>query len=175
MPLLPPVVVFPDAGWMKQHVAEARDIYGTGSFAEILAFRIREIPAILPLHVFVFPRTVALFLFGAFTWRTGVLRHAPAHKRPLFSVAAAGIVTGAGLALAAEHQVLAGLVPAWGRRRACHRDCCLCRASDVQRLVAGALLVRPGRMAVAQVDVWYASAHACGAQGKLKFLHALMT
>jgi uncharacterized protein len=111
MPLLPPVVVFPDAGWMKQHVAEARDIYGTGIFAEILAFRIREIPAILPLHVFVFPRTVALFLFGAFTWRTGVLRHAPAHKRLLFSVAAAGIVIGAGLTLAAEHQVLAGLAP----------------------------------------------------------------
>jgi uncharacterized protein len=111
MPLLPPIAPFPDAGWMRQHIAEARDIYGTGSFSEILTFRIREVPAILPLHVFVFPRTVALFLCGAFAWRTGILRHASANRHLLFGIAAAGIVTGAGLTLAAQSQALFGLGP----------------------------------------------------------------
>jgi uncharacterized protein len=111
MPLLPPVVAFPDAGWMRQHVAEARQIYGSGTFSEILAFRIQEVPAILPLHIFVFPRTVALFLFGAFAWRTGILRRAAANKQLLFRIAAVGIAVGTGLTFATRSEVLSGLGP----------------------------------------------------------------
>lgn len=111
MPLLPPIVPFPDAGWITQHIAEAREVYGTGRFSEILAFRIREVSAILPLHIFIFPRTVALFLFGAFAWRTAILRHASAYKFMLFSVAALGIVGGVVSTLAGDSRVLSDLAP----------------------------------------------------------------
>lgn len=102
MPLLPPIVAWPKAAWIAEHTAEARRVYGTGSFADVLAFRIREIPAIFPFHVLVFPRTIALFLFGALAWRSGVLRDAAANRRLLLSVAAVGIVVGGWLTLATD-------------------------------------------------------------------------
>ena len=52
MPLLPPVVPWPTTALIKDHVAEARHVYGTGGFLEILAFRIGEVASILPLHIF---------------------------------------------------------------------------------------------------------------------------
>jgi uncharacterized protein len=67
----------------------------------VLAFRVHEMPAIFALHVWVFPRTVALFLLGAFAWRTGVVRHAAAHHHLLFGAAIAAILLGAGMELAA--------------------------------------------------------------------------
>src|SRR6202043_2307826 len=68
MPLLPPVVPFPSQPWIREHIAQAAIAYGDGGFLDVLAFRIREIPAIFPLHVLIFPRTIALFLFGALVW-----------------------------------------------------------------------------------------------------------
>jgi uncharacterized protein len=102
MPLLPPVVSWPTATWMADHVAEARSAYGMGGFSEVLAFRIREVPSILPLHVSVFPRTIALFLFGAYTWRSGILRRSAAYRRLLFAVAGVGVLIGGGLTVAAQ-------------------------------------------------------------------------
>src|SRR5216683_7087066 len=61
MPLLPPVVPWPTTAWITHHVAEARQVYGAGGFLEILTFRIGETASILPLHVFILPRTIALF------------------------------------------------------------------------------------------------------------------
>jgi uncharacterized protein len=72
----------PDVPWMTSHVVEARRVYGSGSFADILRFRIDEIPAIVPLHVLVFPRTLGLFLVGALAWRTGFVQR-PFEKRGL--------------------------------------------------------------------------------------------
>lgn len=100
-PLLPPLVPLPGRAALAALVADATRIYGTGGFLEVLAFRIREMPAIFALHVWVFPRTVALFLLGAFAWRTGVVRHAAAHRRLLFGAAIAAILLGAGMELAA--------------------------------------------------------------------------
>jgi uncharacterized protein len=57
---LPEIVPMPSRAWMTQNVAEATRIYGSGGFAEVLAFRVHELPGFLPLHVFMFPRTVAL-------------------------------------------------------------------------------------------------------------------
>lgn len=114
MPQISPIAAIPDAGWMIHHVAEARRIYGTGAFLEILAFRISEVPAILPLHAYVFPRTVAMFLLGALVWRTGILT-TPSKSRPLLVCAAlVGIVAGAALTLAAAGPSLLG-TPALGR------------------------------------------------------------
>ena len=38
MPLLPPVVSWPTTASFRDHVAEARQVYGSGGFLEILAF-----------------------------------------------------------------------------------------------------------------------------------------
>jgi uncharacterized protein len=83
-------------------VAAARQVYGTGGYFEILAFQIRELPAMLPLHVWVFPRTIALFLFGVLAWRTDIIRRPAGHERLLVAVALIGIVAGAALNLAEQ-------------------------------------------------------------------------
>jgi uncharacterized protein len=115
MPQVSPIAAVPDASWMMQHVAEARDVYGNDGFLDILAFRIGEVPAILPLHVYVFPRTVAMFLLGAFVWRTGILA-APSKNRPLLvGVASLAILAGAALTLAAAGPALGR--PTLGRGR----------------------------------------------------------
>ena len=120
MPLLPPVISWPTTGWLEDHVTEARQVYGAGGLSEILAFQIREVPAMLPLHVWVFPRTVALFLFGMFVWRTDIIRRPAAHGSLLIAIAFVGIVLGGALTLAAlgrgwfSLERLAGLLLAIG-------------------------------------------------------------
>jgi uncharacterized protein len=109
MPLLPPVVPWPTTAWIKDHVAEARQVYGTGGFLEILAFRVGEVASILPLHVFIVPRTIALFLFGMLVWRTDVIRRPAAHGLLLVAVSIIGIVVGAALTVASEQPALLGL------------------------------------------------------------------
>jgi uncharacterized protein len=102
MPLLPPVVQFPSQSLMRELVAEAASVYGNGGFLDVLAFRIREIPAIFPLHVLIFPRTVALFLFGVLAWRSGILRRSSEHRRLLFIIAMFGVLFGGALTVAAQ-------------------------------------------------------------------------
>ena len=93
MQAFPPAGLFPSMAAITQDIAEATRIYATGGFLDVLAFRLREIPLIAPLHAFIFPRTIGLFLLGAYTWRTGILR-AP-RQALTFSIAAAGIGLGA--------------------------------------------------------------------------------
>jgi uncharacterized protein len=97
-PFLPPIARLPSPFWMIQHVAEAARIYGSGDFAEVLAFRIHELPAILPLHVFIFPRTVGLMLVGAALWRAGLFRTGSRLSNHLPIGAIVGVATGALLA-----------------------------------------------------------------------------
>jgi uncharacterized protein len=56
LPWLPISFGFPDRPWLAAHIAVARDVYAHGTFGSILAFRIGEIPAIAPLHAYVFAR-----------------------------------------------------------------------------------------------------------------------
>ena len=97
MQMWPPAGLFPSFGTIQRDVQEANQIYPTGSFAEVLALRLREISLFIPLHVYMFPRTVGLFLFGAFVWRSGTLRKP--HQALLFSTAAGCIGLGAFLVL----------------------------------------------------------------------------
>jgi uncharacterized protein len=108
MPLLPQVVAFPSQPWIRDHIAQAAIAYGDGGFPDVLAFRIREIPAIVTLHVLIFPRTLALFLFGALAWRSGILRRAREYRRLLFGLAIGGIACGGALTLAAQGQTVFG-------------------------------------------------------------------
>lgn len=73
IPWLPLPFDFPETVWMEQHSAQARHIYGTGSFAEILRFRIEEVPQIAKLLAYVFPRTLGLILLGTWLWRSNAL------------------------------------------------------------------------------------------------------
>jgi uncharacterized protein len=74
MQVWPPAGLFPSFGAIQRDVQEANQIYATGSFGEVLRFRLREIPLFVPLHIYMLPRTLGLFLFGAFVWRSSVLR-----------------------------------------------------------------------------------------------------
>ena len=97
---LPPITSMPSRAWMTQNIAEATRIYGSGSFADVLAFRIHELPGFLPLHLSIFPRTVALMLIGAAAWRTGLFRMSSRAYRCLPAVAVVGLLAGGGLSLA---------------------------------------------------------------------------
>ena len=112
----PPPGLWPGTPALGQDVAEAHRIYPTGGFLDVLAFRIREIPLIATLHVYIFPRTIGLFLLGAFAWRSGILRNPP--LRLLFAIAAACIGLGAALILAHAGGLIAGGSIAGGRIRA---------------------------------------------------------
>jgi len=94
MPMLPPIVPFPTNAWMFDHVQAADRVYGSGDFGQILRFRIEEVSALSPLHVRIFPRTLALFLFGALMWRAGVVSEAERHRRLLSSSALLCIAAG---------------------------------------------------------------------------------
>jgi uncharacterized protein len=97
MQVFPPPGLWPGTAAIAQDVMDANRIYPTGSFLDVLAFRLRELPLFVSLHAFIFPRTIGLFLLGAFAWRTGILRNPS--RRLLFSIAAACIGLGAALML----------------------------------------------------------------------------
>ena len=94
---LPAVVPFPSQGWIRALVSEANRVYGAGGFLDVLAFRIREVSDIFPLHLLILPRTIALFLLGVLTWRAGILLRPEAYRPLLLGLAAGGLLAGAGL------------------------------------------------------------------------------
>lgn len=108
MPLLPPLVPWPATGWVRQHVALAQQVYGSGGYREIVAFQISEVAAMLPLHVAIFPRTLGLFLLGVLAWRTRIIRCPADHRPLLLTVATTGILLGGALTVAEQMQALSG-------------------------------------------------------------------
>src|SRR5439155_25503908 len=99
MQVFPTPGLWPSTAAIRQDVAEAHRIYATGGFLDVLAFRLRELPLFVPLHAFIFPRTIGLFLLGAFAWRTGLLQNAPGRllwiAAPCIGLGAALILSGA--------------------------------------------------------------------------------
>jgi uncharacterized protein len=55
-------------------VAEANAAYAHGGYVEAVAFTIEEVRSLVPLHLFVLPRTLGLFTLGAWLWRIEVFR-----------------------------------------------------------------------------------------------------
>ena len=88
----PPEGLFPSRAMIWRDVMDANRIYATGGFLDILAFRLRELTLLAPLHVFIFPRTIGLFLVGALAWRTDIVQN----TRALLVIAVAAIALGAG-------------------------------------------------------------------------------
>ena len=97
MPALHLPIPWPAISTLQQHVVEANQVYATGGYSEILRFSFAEIPLLAPLHIFIFPRTVALFLLGALIWRAGVLRRLDRYKGEIVVVACASLAAGASL------------------------------------------------------------------------------
>jgi uncharacterized protein len=98
-PVLPTVFPFPTLGWLAADVAEANRVYATGGFVEILSFRIREIAGFVPLHSYIFPRTLGLFLLGALSWRAGLFEAVPRSPRWFWLAATVAIAVGLALTL----------------------------------------------------------------------------
>lgn len=100
LPWLPAVFEWPDATFLNEHVSAANQIYAHGSYREYLRFSVHELRLLLPLHIYVFPRTLALFFLGAFLWKSGLIRRLPMHRRACLVVATTGVF--AGLVLTTE-------------------------------------------------------------------------
>jgi uncharacterized protein len=110
----PPLVSMPNSSALASHVAFASDVYPSGTFLEVWRLSVSELPLLLPLHLSLFPRTVALFLFGAFVWRCGVVQNLVAHRGLLQGVAVGGIALGFALTFAAASDSVAPVVVALG-------------------------------------------------------------
>jgi uncharacterized protein len=106
MQAFPPPGLWPGTSALAQDVVEAHRIYPTGGFLDILAFRLRELPLIANLHVYILPRTIGLFLLGALAWRTRILKNPP--RRLILPIAAVCIGLGAGLILAHAGRLITG-------------------------------------------------------------------
>jgi uncharacterized protein len=103
---LPPIASMPSRSWVTQNVAEAARIYGSGGLAAVQVFRVHELPGFLPLHLFMFPRTVALMLIGAAAWRADLFRTGSRASLRLPFLAAIGILIGGALAVTHENEWL---------------------------------------------------------------------
>lgn len=92
---------------MIQHIADARRVYGTGGFVEVLRFSIGELPFIVPLHVYVLARTVGLMLLGAVAWKSGVIREWRRYAGLFRPLAAVCLTSGVVLTLIGRGDALA--------------------------------------------------------------------
>jgi uncharacterized protein len=97
LPYFPYPISFPSDEWLRLHLEQAAIVYKYGSYVQVLAFEWHELPELLPLHVFIIARTVALFLFGAFCWRSGIVKKLDAHTETLALSSLLGL--GVGLSL----------------------------------------------------------------------------
>lgn len=95
-PYLPPLVPWPEPAWIAHHVVQASQVLATGSYANVLTFNLNELPNLLPLHVYVLPRTLALFLLGAWIWKMGVIQQARALAGQFAAVAGVCLAGGVG-------------------------------------------------------------------------------
>jgi uncharacterized protein len=78
---------------LRAAVAAASEILPSGSYSEIVRQGWRELPLIFPLDQFVFPRTLGLFLFGAWCQRVGLVEKMQRHRRAcvVFAAGASGV------------------------------------------------------------------------------------
>ena len=99
VPFFPTLFPFPDTAGLARHVAAATEAYANGSYAEIWHFSLKELRLILPLHINVFARTVALMLLGAGIWKSELLRPASGNERRIAIFGVLAAVAGFSLAV----------------------------------------------------------------------------
>lgn len=113
-------LAWPSASWMAQHIPVANQTYASGTYVQVLALNVGEIPYLLPLHVAIFPRTLALFLFGIFVVRSGALREPARHVGRFVGVAACCMLAGATLAGGGVAKLVFIAFPQFGLHGALH-------------------------------------------------------
>ena len=96
-PLMPQVFVWPDNSQLAAAVDLAQRVYPTCTLAACWHQNVGELSLILPLHVFIFPRTLGLILLGAWLWRSGAIRRMGERRGRLLFVATACLAAGAWL------------------------------------------------------------------------------
>ncbi|MFC0170085.1 DUF418 domain-containing protein [Pseudoduganella danionis] len=111
LPGLPLPLGWPDEQWLAQHIGRANAVYAASNWWQVVQFGWSELPALLPLHVYIFPRTLALFVLGMLAWRSGLFADAAARRGRLLLggclLGAAGVI----LTAAGEAGLLASLAP----------------------------------------------------------------
>ena len=109
MPMMSLPIPWPDTETLLDHVAAANIAYGAGSALDVWRFSIGELRLMLPLHLWVFPRTIALLLLGILAWRTGVMQHQERYLRLFWILSGVGIVAGAAIAAGSSVVAQTGL------------------------------------------------------------------
>jgi len=94
-PVLVYSIPWPDDAALQAHVAAANQVYANGSLADTWRFSFAELPLILRLHAYAFPRTLALFLLGVLLWRAGILQRAAGLRLETAIAAIVGTAAGA--------------------------------------------------------------------------------
>ena len=102
-------ISWPSAAALRAHVVSANQVYSTGTLADVWQFSLGELPWLLKLHLGVFLRTLALFVFGMCLWKAGVLKRARDFRSEILIAGVTGIALGAVLTGAEAHDALGGL------------------------------------------------------------------
>lgn len=89
-----------DAKTIEAYNADATRAHESGSFIQVLLIHWRAVPEIATWNLLGLPQTVALFLFGAWIWRSDIVQNPAANKRLLLAVAWIGCLGGLTLLLA---------------------------------------------------------------------------
>lgn len=105
LPFLPVPVSLPNHAELQAHVQAANAIYPSAGVIEIWRFSVAELQLLFPLHVFILPRTLALFFLGAYLWRSGLLQSATKHSDTVGVSSAILIVAGMVLNLASPDSI----------------------------------------------------------------------
>jgi uncharacterized protein len=111
MPVLHLPIYWPDETTLRALVESANSTYAHGSFAQIVRFSIGELRIVIPLHEYVFPRTLGLFLLGVYLWRTGVPQDLRRYRRSLAIFGVLTVAIGLALTLAIAADVFSGIAP----------------------------------------------------------------
>jgi uncharacterized protein len=97
LPALRVPLAWPHAAWIAAHVEQANQVYRAGSWAQVTRFSWHQLPALLPLHVSIFPRTLALFVLGMLAWRSGIFARPAQHRTAIMRLG--WIFGGSGVAM----------------------------------------------------------------------------
>lgn len=111
LPALPMPVSWPDQPWIIDHVEQANAVYRAGNWLQVTRFSLHELPALLPLHLYIFPRTLGLFVLGMLAWRSGVFSRPAQQQGKLLGMTGMLWATGLAIGLADEPGVFANLAP----------------------------------------------------------------
>jgi uncharacterized protein len=108
MPIWFGPLYWPRTGAFALDIVEANRVYPHGNLIQILQFSVHELKLMIPLHVAVFPRTIALMLLGAWVWKSDVLQHLRAHRPNLLVFGLLAIATGVGVTAVESGNLLSG-------------------------------------------------------------------